>query len=126
MFPEISVLEVEEHYLKRKKEEKIMSVLKINNENYEEEVLKSNKPVIIDFYADWCGPCRMMSPIIDEIAEEKAESIKVGKVNVDENQELAMKYGVMSIPTIVIIKNGEVSKTFVGVRNKNEILEEIQ
>ncbi len=103
-----------------------MSVLKINNENYEEEVLKSNKPVIIDFYADWCGPCRMMSPIIDEIAEEKAESIKVGKVNVDENQELAMKYGVMSIPTIVIIKNGEVSKTFVGVRNKNEILEEIQ
>jgi len=126
VFPEISVLEVEEHYLKRKKEEKIMSVLKINNENYEEEVLKSNKPVIIDFYADWCGPCRMMSPIIDEIAEEKAESIKVGKVNVDENQELAMKYGVMSIPTIVIIKNGEVSKTFVGVRNKNEILEEIQ
>lgn len=103
-----------------------MSVLKINNENYEEEVLKSDKPVIIDFYADWCGPCRMMSPIIDEIAEEKAESIKVGKVNVDENQELAMKYGVMSIPTIVIIKNGEVSKTFVGVRNKNEILEAIK
>lgn len=103
-----------------------MSVLKISNENYEEEVLKSDKPVIIDFYADWCGPCRMMSPIIDEIAEEKAESIKVGKVNVDENQELAMKYGVMSIPTIVIIKNGEVSKTFVGVRNKNEILEAIE
>lgn len=126
MFTKIPVLEVEEHYLKIKKEEKVMSVLKISNENYEEEVLKSDKPVIIDFYADWCGPCRMMSPIIDEIAEEKAESIKVGKVNVDENQELAMKYGVMSIPTIVIIKNGEVSKTFVGVRNKNEILEAIE
>lgn len=99
-----------------------MSVLKINSENYEEEVLKADKPVIIDFYADWCGPCRMMSPIIDEIAEEKADSIKVGKVNVDENQDLAMKYGVMSIPTIVIIKNGKVEKTFVGVREKSEIL----
>ncbi len=102
-----------------------MSVLKISEENFEEEVLKADKPVIIDFYADWCGPCRMMSPIIDEIAEEKAETLKVGKVNVDENQELAMKYGVMSIPTIVIIKNEKVEKTFVGVRSKSEILEAI-
>ena len=99
-----------------------MGVLKISSENYEEEVLKADKPVIIDFYADWCGPCRMMSPIIDEIEEEKADSIKVGKVNVDENQDLAMEYGVMSIPTIVIIKNGKVEKTFVGVRDKSEIL----
>ena len=99
-----------------------MSVLKINSENYEQEVLKADKPVIIDFYADWCGPCRMMSPIIDEIAEEKVDSIKVGKVNVDENQDLAMEYGVMSIPTIVIIKNGNLEKTFVGVRDKSEIL----
>ncbi len=99
-----------------------MSVLKISSENYEEEVLKADKPVMIDFYADWCGPCKMMSPIIDEIAEEKADSIKVGKVNVDENQDLAMEYGVMSIPTIVIIKNGKVEKTFVGVTDKNEIL----
>lgn len=99
-----------------------MSVLKITSENYEKEVLESDKPVLIDFYADWCGPCRMMGPIIDEIAEEKGETIKVGKVNVDENQDLAMKYGVMSIPTIAIIKNGEVEKTFVGVRDKNEIL----
>lgn len=99
-----------------------MSVLKISSQNYEEEVLKADKPVIIDFYADWCGPCRMMSPIIDEIAEEKVDNIKVGKVNVDENQDLAMEYGVMSIPTIVIIKNGKVEKTFVGVREKNEIL----
>ena len=102
-----------------------MSVLKITSENYGEEVLKSKKPVLIDFYADWCGPCRMMGPIVDEIAEEKANSIKVGKINVDENQDLAMEYGVMSIPTIVIVKNGEVSKTFVGVRDKNEILKEL-
>ncbi len=99
-----------------------MSVLKISSENYQEEVLKADKPVIIDFYADWCGPCKMMSPIIDEIAEEKTDSIKVGKVNVDENQDLAMEYGIMSIPTIVIIKNGKVEKTFVGVRDKSEIL----
>lgn len=99
-----------------------MSVLKINNENYKDEVLESDKPVLIDFYADWCGPCRTMSPIIDEIAEEKSDSIKVGKVNVDEAQDLAMEYEVMSIPTIVIIRNGKVEKTFVGVRSKSEIL----
>ncbi len=100
-----------------------MSVLKITSENFEEEVLKSDKKVLIDFYADWCGPCKMMSPIIDQIAEEKAEQIKVGKVNVDENQELAMEYDVMSIPTIIIINNGEVEKTFIGVTDKNEIIE---
>ena len=109
----------------RKRRNKNMSVLKISSENYEQEVLKADKPVIIDFYADWCGPCRMMSPIIDEIAEEKADSIKVGKVNVDENQDLAMEYGVMSIPTIVSIKNGKVEKNFVGVRDKSESLEAI-
>ena len=102
-----------------------MSVLKISSENYEEEVLKSEKPVLIDFYADWCGPCKMMAPIIDEIAKQKADSVKVGKVNVDENQDLAMEYGVMSIPTIVILKNGTVEKTFVGVRDKSEILDAI-
>ena len=100
-----------------------MSVLKITGDNFEGEVLKSNKIVLIDFYADWCGPCRMMAPIVDQIAEEMQEKIKVGKVNVDENQELAMEYGVMSIPTIVIIENGEVKNTLVGVRDKNEIKE---
>ena len=103
-----------------------MSVLKINHENYEEEVIRADKPVLIDFYADWCGPCKMMSPIIDEIAEEKEKTLKVGKVNVDENQELAMKYGIMSIPTMVIIKEGEVEKTFVGIRSKEEILKAIE
>lgn len=100
-----------------------MNVLKITKDNYEKEVLKSDKPVLIDFYADWCGPCRMMSPIIDEIAEEMSGEIKVGKVNVDDNQELAMEYGVMSIPTIVIMENGKVKNTLVGVRDKNEIKE---
>ena len=98
-----------------------MSVLNVTSENYENEVLKSEKKVLIDFYADWCGPCKMMSPVIDEIAEEMKETIKVGKINVDENQDLAMEYGVMSIPTIVILKNGEVEKTFVGVTDKEEI-----
>jgi len=102
-----------------------MSVLKLTDENFESEVLKSNKPCIVDFYADWCGPCKMMSPIIEEIAEELGEKVKVGKVNSDENMELAQKYGIMSIPTIMIIKNGEVKKTFVGVTSKEEILNEI-
>lgn len=99
-----------------------MSVLKISKENFEEEVQKSKKPVLIDFYADWCGPCQMMSPVIDEIAKEKEDIIKVGKINIDENQDLAMEYGVMSIPTIMIIKEGKVETTFVGVRSKSEIL----
>ncbi len=99
-----------------------MSVLKITNQNFEEEVLKADKPVLVDFYATWCGPCQMMSPIIDEIAEENADTLKVGKVNIDENQDLAIKYNVMSIPTIIIVKNGKVEKTFVGVTDKNEIL----
>jgi len=98
-----------------------LEVLKITNKNFEEEILNGETTAIVDFYADWCGPCRMMSPIIDEIAEENAD-IKVGKVNVDENQELAMKYSVMSIPTIIIFKNGKVHKQFVGVTSKTDIL----
>ena len=102
-----------------------MGVLKITTENFEKEVLNSEKTVILDFYADWCGPCKMMSPIIDSISEELGEGVKVGKVNSDENVELAEKYGIMSIPTIMIIKNGKTEKTFVGVTDKNEIINAI-
>ncbi|MDD7719396.1 MAG: thioredoxin [Eubacteriaceae bacterium] len=99
-----------------------MSVININKNNFEEEVLKSDKPVLLDFWAAWCGPCRMVSPIIDEIAEER-EDIKVGKINVDEEMELAAKFGVMSIPMLVVIKDGNVANKAVGARPKEEILE---
>ena len=101
-----------------------MSVLKITNKNFKEEVLNSDKPVIIDFYADWCMPCKMMSPIIESIAEENQE-LKVGKINVDEAQELAVKYNIMSIPTIIIFKNGNEHKKIIGVTSKENILKEI-
>ena len=103
-----------------------MSVLKISEENFEEEVMKSEKTVILDFYADWCGPCKMMSPIIDGVAEELGEEVKVGKVNTDENLELAQKFNIMSIPTIMIFKGGNVVKTFVGVTDKTELINEIK
>ena len=98
-----------------------MSVLKITSNNFNEEVINSDKTTIVDFYADWCGPCKMMSPVIDSIAEE-VSSIKVGKLNVDEAQNIAASYNVMSIPTIIIFKNGKESKRFVGVTNKENIL----
>ena len=98
-----------------------MNVLKITSSNFNEEVLNSDKMTMVDFYADWCGPCKMMSPIIDKIAEEN-DNIKVGKLNVDDAQDIAMKYNVMSIPTIIIFKNGMEFKRFVGVTSKSEIL----
>lgn len=101
-----------------------MSVLRITSKNFKEEVLNSEEPVIIDFYADWCGPCKMMSPIIDSIAEEIVNA-KVGKINVDEAQDLAVKYNVMSIPTIIIFKDGKPYKKFVGVTSKENILNEL-
>lgn len=99
-----------------------MSILKFEENNFEEEVIKADKKVLVDFYADWCGPCKMMSPIIDEIAEELNGKVKVGKINVDENQDLAVKYDVMSIPTIMIFENGTPIKTYIGVTDKQEIL----
>lgn len=103
-----------------------MSVLKITSENFEEEVLKSDKTVLIDFYADWCGPCRMMGPIVEEIANTVGENVKVGKVNVDDNQELAVKFGIMSIPTLIIFKNGKPVESLIGVRDKAEIMEKLK
>ena len=99
-----------------------MSVLKVSNENYKEEVLDSEKTVLVDFYADWCGPCKMMAPVVEEISEELQDKVKVCKINVDENQDLAMQYGIMSIPTLVFIKNGKLEKTLVGLRDKQELI----
>lgn len=103
-----------------------MEVLKLTTENFEEEVKKADKVVVVDFYADWCGPCKMMSPIINKVAEELGDTIKVGKVNTDENLSLAEEYGIMSIPTIMIFKNGQVEKVFNGVTAKSELEEAIK
>lgn len=95
--------------------------LVITKENFESEVLKSDKPVLVDFWAAWCGPCKMLSPVIDEIAEERSD-IKVGKINVDEQPELASQFAVMSIPTLIVFKNGEVANKSIGVQPKDAIL----
>jgi len=100
-------------------------VLEFNDANFEDEVLKSGQTVLVDVFATWCGPCQMMSPIIDEIAEETAGKVKVGKVDSDHNMAICQKYGIMSIPTILIIKNGEVVEKFVGVTSKDEILSKL-
>ena len=98
-----------------------MSVLTITKENFDEVVLNSDKPVLVDFWAEWCGPCRMVSPLVDEIAEERSD-IVVGKVNVDEQGELAMRFGVMSIPTLLVFKGGELVQRAEGARPKDALL----
>ena len=98
-----------------------MSVISINKTNYEKEVLNSDKKVLLDFYADWCGPCRMVAPVVDEIAKEHPE-YKIGKVNVDEQPELASSFGVMSIPSIFVLEGGKVIKKTLGARSKTELL----
>jgi thioredoxin 1 len=103
-----------------------MGVVTLTSGNFEEEVKKSDKIVIVDFYADWCGPCKMMSPIIDKVAEELGDAVKVGKVNSDDNMELAVEYGIMSIPTIMFFKGGEVVKVFNGLTSKSELLDAIK
>lgn len=99
-----------------------MAVITVNNENFEKEILQSRMPVLLDFWASWCGPCKMMSPVVDDIAESMNTSIKVGKINIDECPELAAKYGVMSIPTFVVLKDGKETGRTVGVQSREEIV----
>ena len=99
----------------------MMAALNINKENFHEEVLNSDKKVLLDFWAPWCGPCRMVVPLVEEIADERPD-IKVGKINVDEEQELAMQFGVMSIPTLVVMEKGEIISKALGARPKKAIL----
>ena len=98
-----------------------MSVVTITKDNFEKEVLKSEQPVLLDFWAAWCGPCHMVSPILDDIARENS-NVKIGKINVDEQMELASAFRIMSIPTMAVVKNGKVTQTSVGVRPKSEIM----
>ena len=99
--------------------------LEMSSKNFK-EILDSNEKVLVDFYADWCGPCKMMAPVVEELAEELNGVAKVGKVNVDNNQDLAMQFNVMSIPTLIIFKNGEVVKRFVGVTDKQDLINAIK
>ena len=98
-----------------------MSIIHINKDNFHQEVLNSDKPVLLDFWAPWCGPCRLMSPILDQVAEERGD-IKVAKVNVDEEPELAGEFRVYSIPTLAVLKDGQMVNQMVGARPKNQIL----
>ena len=102
-----------------------MSAIHIHNHNFHEEVINSEKPVLLDFWAPWCGPCRMVGPIIDEIAAEHPE-LKVVKVNIDEEAELAERYSIMTIPTLCVVKNGEIIKQVSGARPKNQVLALLQ
>ena len=98
----------------------------VSDQDWDTEVLKSDTPVLVDFWAEWCGPCRMVSPVVDEIAQEKADTLKVVKLNVDDSPETARKYKVMSIPTLMVFNGGDVVKRIVGARGKSQILADIE
>jgi len=96
-------------------------VITLNEQNWENEVLNSDKPVLVDFWAPWCGPCRFIAPIIEELAEELGDKVKIGKLNTDENPSIALRYGIRAIPTLLLFKNGEIVDTRIGVRPKEEL-----
>jgi thioredoxin 1 len=102
-----------------------MKPLTITDDNFQKEVIEAEGKVLVDFWAPWCGPCRMMGPVIDQIAEEYGDNLKVGKLNVDENPDSAMKYQVMSIPTLILFENGQVVNKMVGFRPKGDLIAEI-
>jgi len=100
-------------------------ILEVTDANFQGEVLDSDVPVIVDFWAAWCGPCRMVGPIVEEIAKDQAGKVKVAKLNVDENPEIAMRFNVMSIPTLLVFQKGEVAKRLVGAKGKGQLLQEL-
>ena len=100
--------------------------MEFTDQNFDQEVLKSDKPVFVDFWAPWCGPCLMMGPIIEELAQEMGDKVKIGKINVDENSETASKFGIMSIPTMKIFKDGKIVKEFIGVQAKESLKSELE
>ena len=122
---DISTSTAEENTINKNEEVTNMNVIKVTDQNFEQEVISSDMPVLVDFYADWCGPCKILSPVVEEVAQENS-NIKVVKVNVDESQETAVKYQVMSIPTLVVIKNGNEVARSIGVVSKSQILNMIK
>jgi thioredoxin 1 len=102
------------------------SVIKLDEANFDREVTQDGKPVIVDFWAEWCGPCKMIAPLLDEIAREKADAVKVAKVNVDENQSLSLKYNIRAIPALLFFKNGQLRDQVTGVTSKKDLLNRIE
>ncbi|MDF2889458.1 MAG: thioredoxin [Lacrimispora sp.] len=104
----------------------VLKITKITKDNFEKEVMQSDKPILLDFWASWCGPCKMVGPVVEQVAVETADMARVGKINVDEEQELAQAFKVMSIPTLVVMKEGKVVKSIVGVQSKQTLLSMLQ
>ena len=101
------------------------AMIQLSDSNFESEVINSQKPILVDFWAEWCGPCKMIAPELEKLAAEKNEQLRIGKLNVDDNRDTAMKYSISSIPTLLLFKNGEIVKKLIGVMSKDKIITEI-